>query len=80
MLSKSPCYLSLCLGEKKSDYRKVFHEVLTSLPNEPSVQHITIDYKKAMWKVLPEVLPNAKVKGCVYHWTQAVWRKVSQFS
>ncbi|XP_068231288.1 uncharacterized protein [Palaemon carinicauda] len=73
-----PLLFVIMSGRKKSDYRKVFHEVLTSLPNEPSVKHTTIDYEKAMWKVLPEVLPNAKVKGCVFHWTQAVWRKVQE--
>ncbi|KAK8371841.1 hypothetical protein O3P69_015718 [Scylla paramamosain] len=76
---RGPCKtspLTIChyVWEKKSDYRKVFHEVLTRLSNEPSVQHTTIDYEKAM----PEVLPNGKVKGCLYHWTQALWRKTPQ--
>lgn len=73
-----PLLFVIIFGRKKSDYRKVFHELIASLPNEPSFQHITIDSEKALWKVLPEYLPNAEIKGCVFHWTQAIWRKVSK--
>lgn len=65
-------------GQKKSDYCQVFHGLLNCLPNETSVRHITIDFERALWKVLPEFLPNANIKGCVFHWTQAIWRKVSK--
>ena len=75
-----PLMFALMSGRKKSDYRKVFQELLAILPDRPSVQHITVDYEKAIWKVLPEFLPDAQIKGCVFHWTQAIWRKVSIFN
>ena len=31
-----------------------------------------------VWIVLRELLPNVEIRGCVFHWTQALWRKVSQ--
>lgn len=73
-----PLLFVLMSGKKKRDYREVFQELLNCLSNEISVQHITIDFERALWKVLPEVLPHATVKGCVFHWTQALWRKVSK--
>ena len=38
---------------------------------------VTIDFEKALWSVLRQLLPNARIKGCVFHWTRALWRKVS---
>ena len=73
-----PLLFVLMSGQKKSHYRQVFHALLNSLSNETSIQHITIDFERALWKVLPEFLPNANIKGCVFHWTQAIWRKVSK--
>ena len=48
------------------------------LPVAPDVRQITIDFEKAMWLALSQLLPHVTVKGCVFHWTQAVWRKVSK--
>ncbi|XP_078343061.1 uncharacterized protein LOC144628821 [Oculina patagonica] len=35
-----------------------------------------IYFEKALWNCLKEVLPDVTVKGCVFHWTQALWRKI----
>ena len=50
--------------------------ILDLLPVKPDVRQITIDFEKALWSVLRQVLPGVKIKGCVFHWTQALWRKV----
>ena len=44
----------LMSGHKKSDYRKVFEELIEILLSVPKVQ----------------------LHGCVFHWMQALWRKV----
>jgi len=46
------------------------------LPVYPEVRQITIDFEKALWGVLRTLLPDVTIKGCVFHWTQALWRKV----
>ena len=52
--------------------------ILDILPEDPKVNQVMIDFEKAMWNCLREVLPDVTVKGCVFHWTQALWRKVSK--
>lgn len=37
-----------------------------------------VDFESAMWKALGEVFPDSGVKGCVFHLTQAVWRKTQE--
>jgi len=55
---------------------QVMRTILDLLPQNPQVNQVMIDFEKAMWNCLCEVLPDVTVKGCVFHWTQALWRKV----
>ena len=59
---------------------QVMRTILDLLPQNPKVHQVMIDFEEAMWNYLYEVLPDVMVKGCVFHWTQALWRKVSKRS
>lgn len=37
-----------------------------------------LDFEAAAWSALKEVYPTVKLLGCVYHWKQAVWRKIQE--
>ena len=51
--------------------------ILNLPPINPEVKQITIDLEEAIWSELRQLsLPYATIKGCVFHWTQALWRKV----
>lgn len=71
-----PLLFAVMSGKTQEDYRSVFKEVLTILPSDPQVKTINTGFEKAVWEILPELLPNVKLCGCSIHWTQAVWRKV----
>ena len=68
--------LVLISGKKKRDYRCVFHKLLELLLS-PAVKQVTLDFECTVWKVLHKLLPDIKLLGCVFHWTQALWSKVS---
>ena len=72
-----PLVFVLMYGRKKSDYKKILKKVLELIPT-PNVQRITIDFEKGLWQAFRLVLPGIEVKECLFHWTQAVWKKVQQ--
>ena len=76
-LDQLPVLFVLMCGKKKSDYQKILQELLAILPTPVSLWKVTIDFEKALWSALRQVLPTVVIQGCVFHWTQALWRKVS---
>ena len=37
-----------------------------------------VDYEAAIWQALKSVFPDASLKGCVFHFIQAIWKKVQE--
>ena len=72
-----PLLFVVMSGRKKRDYRAVLQEVLSILPSPPAVRRITLDFERALWTVFRQLLPDVSLQGCLFHWTQALWRKVS---
>ena len=66
-------------GRKTHDYKDVLRAVIALLPSEPRVKRVVIDFEPAMWKGFVSVMPEVKLKGCAFHWSQAVWRKVQEY-
>ena len=63
-------------SRSQADYDAVFRTILDILPNPPSVVKVVADFEAATWLSLRVVLPNVEVKGCLFHFTQAVFRKI----
>ena len=34
------------------------------------------DFEISAWQALRDVFPGKTIKGCVFHWAQAIWRHV----
>jgi len=69
--------LAFCLmsGRKKTDYKIVIEHLLRLIPSA-RVRCAVMDFESALWRALADVLPGVKRRGCTFHWTQAVWRKI----
>ena len=56
----------------------IFTALLDQLPREPTVKTITMDFESAVWSTLRALLPDVELRGCSFHLTQAVWRKMQE--
>ena len=71
-----PLLFILMSGRKKNNHCKIFKQLLEILVSAPATEQITLDFETAVWAALKKVMPQAKLQGCMFHWTQALWGKV----
>ena len=65
-------------SHRKRDYKALLTSLLTLLLHPPAVQEFVTDFESAMWRAVATVLPEVKLKGCAFHWGQAVWLKAQE--
>ncbi|KAJ8305091.1 hypothetical protein KUTeg_017360, partial [Tegillarca granosa] len=58
--------------------KQVFDAIINLLPRRSAVQTIVADFEKATWAAVRQAIPGVTVRGCHFHWSQAIWRKVQE--
>ena len=38
-----------------------------------------MDFEDAVWRAAEHVFPVLELKGCAFHFTRAIWRKIQEF-
>ena len=71
-----PLVFALMSGKSTDDYVAVLRHVVEHLHAPLAVVTVVLDFEAALWSALRQVLPEVSIKGCHFHWTQAIWRKV----
>ena len=78
-LKQIPPVYFLMSGKTTTDYEAIFRTLLRILPlGNIGVRSITLDFEAAVWVALKKVLPSVSLKGCLFRWNQAIWRKIQQ--
>ena len=74
---------------RKIDYLEVFREIIEIVKRnsgeKPKVRKIMADFEIALWQAIRKLksegdLPDVRMKGCFFHFCQAVFRKVMTFN
>lgn len=65
------------LRKKKRYYKAVFQQLQQLVP-DLRVEALCLDFESATWAAIKSVFPDAEIKGCAFHWCQAVMRKVAK--
>lgn len=73
--------LVFCLMSRKHavDYRAVLDSVVECMPRRPAVQTVVADFEKGIWKGVQRAIPGVTIRGCNFHFTQAVWRRIQKY-
>ena len=68
------------VSKSKISYKRVFRSIKDHTDHQhlPALQPITImtDFEQAMMDAIAEEFPGAQSRGCLFHYTQALWRKI----
>ncbi|XP_035690632.1 uncharacterized protein LOC118425699 [Branchiostoma floridae] len=75
-----PLALVFMSHKDKKDYKKVLKKIVRLLPGdrEPKVTTFVMDFEQGMWQAVRSVFPGKTRRGCAFHWTQAVYRKIQE--
>ncbi|XP_071949439.1 uncharacterized protein [Antedon mediterranea] len=76
-MKQVPMLFAIMSGKRRQDYTAVLRSVLRIVP-VASVVKVVADFEASMWQSLREVLPNIDMTGCLFHYTQAIFRKVQE--
>ena len=64
------CFMS---RRTKKDYRKILKVVKRKLDGS-NVKEMVVDFEAGLWGAIRKVFLSVPIKGCLFHWTQAIWR------
>ena len=51
--------------------------LISSISDTFLSQNFQTDFERAAINAFKQVYPNANGRGCFFHWTQCIWKKVS---
>ncbi|KAK3083417.1 hypothetical protein FSP39_022105 [Pinctada imbricata] len=76
-LKQFPLMFALMSRKTKDDYIQIFRHI-QALVGPPDVEGFVADFEKALWQALRDVHPGIPIKGCVFHFNQAIWRRTQE--
>ncbi|KAI0221602.1 hypothetical protein LSAT2_027097, partial [Lamellibrachia satsuma] len=62
---------------RKTVYVAVFRQLCAMLPRRRGRAH-RLDFEDATWRAARIVFPDVELKGCAFHFTQAIWRHIQE--
>ena len=78
-MKKLPLMFCLMSARRACDYRAVLELVLVKIQAAGlnlRVECVVSDFEAALWSAVRRILPQVDIRGCAFHWGQAVWRKM----
>ncbi|XP_038055816.1 uncharacterized protein LOC119727820 [Patiria miniata] len=77
-LKQVPLAFAMMSRRTKKDYKKVLKALKKKLPSQATnVREMVVDFESDLWSAIRAIF-DVDIKGCLYHWTQAVWRKCQE--
>ncbi|XP_052820018.1 uncharacterized protein LOC128245833 [Mya arenaria] len=71
-----PLLYVLMSKRRKQDYVAVLQKLIEIMEEAPKVEGFVMDFEAGLWQALRSVFPGTQLKGCAFHWCQAVLRHV----
>ena len=72
----SPTHFCTMSGKRKGDYNKILKKMKSLVSGEIQIQKMVADFEAAVWRACITVFPNVDIQGCLFHWCQALRKKI----
>jgi hypothetical protein len=72
-----PAFFILMKNKLKASYIMVFNKIRETCMLSPSI--VVVDFEIGVVSALNQVFPECQVNGCVFHFSQSIWRKLQSF-
>lgn len=76
-IKQVPLMMVLMSRRSKADYRAVLQYVKSTL-STTAVRAVVSDFEMAVWSAFREIFSNVAIRGCNFHWCQAIWKKIKE--
>ena len=73
-----PCVIILTPDRQKKTYKKMLKELKEASTSPLQTQRVLSDFERSAMNAYEEEFPGIKIKGCHFHMTQSLWRKVQE--
>lgn len=77
-IKQVPLMTVLMSRRSKADYKAILEFVKSSLPTI-ALRAVVLDFETAVWSAFREIFPLVTVRGCNFHWSQAIFRKIKEY-
>ncbi len=72
-----PCAFALMPDINTASYHLLLEQLLEVVDFPPDLPaRIVLDYERAVWNTMSDYLPMAKLTGCLFHFEEAIRRKL----
>ena len=78
-IKQVPLLFAVMSSKRRRDYIAILRALKGEMNRRGLVQRvecITMDFEAAAWAAFRAEFPNINVRGCAFHWGQAVWRQI----
>ena len=74
-----PAAFMLLPGKSEEVYSTVFSVITKTVGNVSHVEKFSCDFERAVHNVVEDLLPNASISGCLFHYKQCIYRKLGEY-
>jgi hypothetical protein len=71
-----PLAYILCTDKTELMYDNIFEKIISTVEHKPD--YIVIDFEMGLLNSLTRKFPLTRLKGCVFHFGQSIWRKLQE--
>ena len=62
----------------EDDYTAVLRRLVAHFKTTPALRTTVLDFEAAVWNAMRAVFPDVELRGCSFHWSQALWKHIQE--